>query len=159
LTPEALLLEEAAAIDEQRWADWLALFVPDCEYWAPCWRDDAELCSNPASELSHIFYRSRAGLEDRVWRIQSGKSPASRPMPRTLHSVSNIRQLSPGSGEFEVRSNWTNHVYNLRTRETDIFYGRYEHTLTNADGALRIARKKTILLNDQIPTYVDIYHL
>ena len=154
-----LLVEEAAAIDERRWQDWLALYLEDCEYWAPCWKDDDTLCADPRSELSHVFYRSRGGLEDRVWRIGSGKSPASRPMPRTLHSIAGVRSWSSGDARLEVRSNWTNHVFSLRDRAAEVFFGRYEHSLARSGGAWRIARKKIVLLNDQIPTYIDIYHL
>ncbi len=155
----ALLAEEAAAVDERRWDDWLALYLPDCEYWTPCWKDDDELCADPRSELSHVYYRGRAGLEDRVWRIRSGKSPASRPMPRTLHTIANVRVRALGDGRLEVASNWTNHVFSLRTRDTEVFFGRYEHTLAPGDGGLRIARKKIVLLNDLIPTYIDVYQL
>lgn len=156
---ERLLVEEAAAVDERRWKDWLALFDANCEFWAPCWRDDEHLGESSASELSHVYYRSRAGLEDRVWRIESGKSPASKPMPRTLHLVAGVRAKDAGGGRLEVRSSWTNHVFSLRTRETDVFYGYYEHTLARGTAGWRILRKKIVLLNDQIPTYIDIYHL
>jgi 3-phenylpropionate/cinnamic acid dioxygenase small subunit len=161
--PEAeanrLLAEEAAAVDERRWEDWLALYLEDCVYWAPCWCADEELCADPATQLSHVYYASRAGLEDRVWRIGSRKSPASAPMPRTLHTVANVRATFAEAGRILVKSNWTNHVFSLRNRETEVFFGRYEHGLLCVDGVWRIASKKIVLLNDQIPTYLDVYHL
>ena len=72
-----LVHREARLLDERRWDEWLALFVEDCEYWMPAWKADGTPTTNPQAELSHIYYASRAGLEDRVVRIRSGKSPAS----------------------------------------------------------------------------------
>ena len=71
-----VLHREGVFLDEQRWDNWLALFAPDCEYWVPSWKNEEELTSNPQAELSHIFYANRAGLEDRIVRIRSRRSPA-----------------------------------------------------------------------------------
>ena len=49
-----LLFEEAAALDERRWHDWLALFTPDCEYWVPAWKSAFETTSDPDGEVSLI---------------------------------------------------------------------------------------------------------
>src|SRR5439155_10042637 len=55
-----LVHREARLLDEQRWDDWLALFVEDCEYWMPAWKADGTPTANPQAELSHIYYASRA---------------------------------------------------------------------------------------------------
>jgi 3-phenylpropionate/cinnamic acid dioxygenase small subunit len=52
-----------------------------------------------------------------------------------------------------------NHVYSLRSLETQLLFGRTEHTLERANAAWLIARKKVVLLNDRIATYIDVYHL
>ena len=78
-----LLEREAALLDERRFDEWLALYLPDCEYWVPAWRADGTPTGNPQIELSHLYCASRAALEDRVVRIRSGRSPASTPAPRT----------------------------------------------------------------------------
>ena len=39
---------------------------------------------------------------------------------------------------------------------TDCFFGRYEYRLLRQDGAWLIAHKTITLLNDTIPTVVDI---
>jgi hypothetical protein len=54
-----LLQREGAYLDEQRWDDWLALFVPDCEYWVPSWKDEQTLTGDPQTELSHIYATAR----------------------------------------------------------------------------------------------------
>ena len=57
-----LVHREARLLDEQRWVEWLALYLEDCEYWMPAWKADGTLTANPRTELSHIYYASRAGL-------------------------------------------------------------------------------------------------
>ena len=57
---------ESACLDERRWDEWLALFAADCEYWVPTWVTEERLADDPQSQLSQIYYSSRAGLEDRI---------------------------------------------------------------------------------------------
>ncbi len=160
--PEAaeLLFREALYLDGQRWDDWLALFLPDCQYWVPAWKSEHEQTSDPAREVSLIHYDSRGGLEDRVWRVRSGRSIASKPLPRTQHAISNVLVAPTENGVALVLSNWTVHQFRTKPRETEVLYGRYEHTvMREADGALRIRRKKVILLNDYMPAMLDFYSL
>src|SRR5665213_474805 len=82
-----LLEREASLLDEQRWDDWLALLSEACEYWMPSWKADETLTTDPQAELSHFYYASRAGLEDRILRLRSGRSAASTPLPRTTHLI------------------------------------------------------------------------
>ena len=158
-----LLSNEAYCLDTQDWDGWLELFVPDCEYWVPAWKSEHEPTSNPKRELSLIYYASRAGLEDRVWRVRSGRSVASRPMPRTQHAITNAMLAPAGehenAGAVRVLSNWTVHQFRTKSRETEVLYGRYEHDLVRSGGALKIRRKKIILLNDYLPAMLDFYSL
>jgi len=153
----ALLFEEAAALDEQRWDDWLTLFTSDIEYWMPAWDSEHEMTQDPTSEISLMYYSDRSGLEDRIWRIKSGMSSASTPLPRTCHLVTNIRVGAVTDGLLQVKANWQGNAY--RHEKTDSFYGRYEYGLREEQGNLLIARKKIVLMNDVIPSVVDIYNV
>jgi len=160
------LYREALYLDTRRFDEWLELFVPDCEYWVPAWKNESETTSNPKRELSLIYYAARAGLEDRVWRVQSGRSIASKPLPRTQHAIGNVlAEPAPdgagADGVLKVHSNFTVHQFRTKSRETEVLYGRYEHELVPAGpgGALRIRRKKIILLNDYMPAMLDFYSL
>lgn len=153
----ALLFEEAAALDEQRWDDWLALFTADVEYWMPAWDGEHEMTQDPTSEISLMYYSDRSGLEDRIWRIKSGMSSASTPLPRTCHLVTNIRVGGVVDGLLQVKANWQGNAY--RHEKSDSFYGRYEYGLREEQGQLLIARKKIVLMNDLIPSVVDIYNI
>lgn len=154
---EALLLREAELVDSKSWQEWLDLMSPEIEYWVPAWEQD-EPTSNPESELSLIYYSSRQGLEDRVFRIRSARSAASNPMPRTCHYVTNIRCDFSEPNVCKVKANWQ--VNSWRDGATTSFWGRYEYVLGRAPaGGWWIERKKIILMNDLIPVVLDIYLL
>jgi 3-phenylpropionate/cinnamic acid dioxygenase small subunit len=155
-----VVAREALLLDAQRWDDWLALYTEDAQFWLPAWTDEHRLAASPERELSLVYCGARAGLEDRVWRIRSGLSVASRPLPRTTHCVSNSVVDSPADrpeGELAVTSSWTCHVFGLKERTSHVFHGRYEHRLRADGGAWRIAAKKVVLMNDTIPTMLDFY--
>ena len=152
-----LIHREARLLDEQRWDEWLGLYHEDCEYWMPAWKADGTLTSNPKTELSHIYYASRAGLEDRIVRIRSGKSAASTPTPRTAHIVGSVVPLESPADRLRLASSWVTHVFFPRSHESQAFFGRSEHELALHEGDWRIAKKKILLQNDYIPTMLDVY--
>ncbi len=153
---EDLLFREALLIDTQRFAEWLELFTPDVEFWMPAWRDETTTTQDPNRELSLIYYKGRRNLEDRVMRLTSGLSTASSPLPRVVHQVTNVMVLDADEATATVSAAFTCHRFDVRMNRTDCFFGRYEYRLTLHEGLWRIARKTIILLNDTIPTVVDI---
>ncbi|MFM0336776.1 aromatic-ring-hydroxylating dioxygenase subunit beta [Paraburkholderia fungorum] len=172
LLPEItqFLYAEALALDERRWDDWLALYREDCEYWVPAWKSEDEQTSNPRRELSLIYYAHRAGLEDRVWRVKSGRSVASAVLPRTQHLIANPRIVEadgtvegetgdPGVQTLHVACEWTTHQYQPKDHSVEIFFGRYRQTLVRDGATWRIARKRIVLLNDYLPARIDFYSL
>jgi 3-phenylpropionate/cinnamic acid dioxygenase small subunit len=155
-----VLEREAIFLDERRWDEWLGLFAEDCQYWVPMWRADETLTADPQRELSHIFYASRAGLEDRIVRIRSGRSVASTPLPRTTHVLANIRlRDTPDVAAIRVRSSWVTHVFFTSSNTDHAFHGHSEHDLVLRGERWLIARKKIVLQNDYIPTMLDMYCL
>jgi 3-phenylpropionate/cinnamic acid dioxygenase small subunit len=155
---QEVLLREALYLDTQRWDEWLALFCEDCEYWVPAWKSEHEPTADPKSELSLIYYASRGGLEDRVWRVRSNRSVASKPVPRTQHIVSNILIDGPQRPDrIQVKSNWTVHQFKLKSRDVELLFGRCEHELVLRDGRWLIKRRTALLLNDYMPAMLDFY--
>ena len=152
-----LIYEEADSLDERRWDDWLALFLPDCEYWMPMWETEEALNTDPQRQLSHIYYASRAGLEDRIVRIRSGRSPASSPIARTTHMIGRTLEADAVGGGLEVRTSWSCHVFFPVVSRDHTFHGRSRYVLARKDGALKIAKKKIELMNDYIPSMLDVY--
>lgn len=155
-----LLYQEALYLDERRWDEWLELYLPTARYWVPAWKTEAELVSDPDREISLIYYESRAGLEDRIWRLKSGLSVASSPLRRTAHAVTNVLVTDASvPGEVEVKATFHVGVFDPRRKTSHAFFGRYLYRLTSTPEGWRIASKTIVLLNDQIPTVADVYML
>ena len=152
-----LLYREAAYLDEKRWQEWLALYTEDAEFWVPAWDEDGRPTEDPQSQLSLIYYSNRAGLEDRVWRIQSGLSPASSPPLRTCHLLTNVRIAAGENNHPKVSSHWQVQIHRPEKQQTFSYFGFYEHTLRLEGQALRIAGKKIVLLNDVVESVLDIH--
>lgn len=150
-----LLHREAEFVDERRWDDWLALFHPQAEYWIPAWDSDDEYTSDPQNEMSLMYYGDRTGLEDRVFRLRTGRSAASTPMPRTCHMVSNVRVAPAADGNCVVKANFVTHLFKRNVSQS--FYGRYDYLLVAQGESWCIRKKKIIVLNDLIDTVLDIY--
>lgn len=155
-----VLYREAECLDERDWDGWLSLYTPDCVFWVPSWISDDAICSDPQREISLIYYASRSGLADRVWRVRSGESVASLPLPRTVHALGNLRLGGTGAespGSMSVKSNWSVDLFSTKTQASHRFFGRYEHRLSRVADRWMIASKKVILLNDYLPSSLDFY--
>ena len=154
----AFLYREARHLDDREWEPWLALYAPEAEYWMPAWDDDDRLTEDPHSEISLIYYPNRNGLEDRVFRIQTERSSASMPEPRTSHMLSTVEVLDERGELVDVRYNF--HTLSHRYKATDQFFGTIFVTLKKAaDGSYLILRKKIVLKDDYIRQVIDIYHI
>ena len=152
----AFLYREALFLDRLDFDSWLALYTPDCLFWMPAWRDDGAQTTDPDRELSLIFYRGKRNLEDRVKRIRSGFSVASAVMPRVAHMVGNVLS-EPAGDKWRLDSSFIVHVQDVRTNRTHAYFGRYEHELQQVGGEWKIASKVIRLMNDVVPTMLDIY--
>jgi len=153
-----LLYEEASCLDQRRWSDWVELFTEDAEYWIPAWDSEHVLTADPASEISLIYYDSRAGIEDRVFRIQTGLAGSATPLPRTCHLIANVRVASIENDKIRLASNWRTDSFYHQKKQVQSFSGFYEHTIRREPGdRLRIERKKVIVINDVIPSVLDVY--
>lgn len=154
-----LLTREALLLDRGAYQEWLDLYTPDCVFWMPAWRDDGTQTQDPDRELSLIYYRGRRNLEDRVKRIQSGLSVASNVMPRVSHMIGNVLVEASDGQRARIASVFTVHVHDVRTSRAHVFFGRYEHELVFVEGRWMIAGKVIRLMNDVIPTLLDIYSI
>ncbi|MCE8012402.1 benzoate 1,2-dioxygenase small subunit [Billgrantia desiderata] len=154
---QAFLYREARLLDDRRWDEWLACYRKDAVFWMPAWDDDDRLTEDPQREISLIYYPSREGLEDRVYRIKTERSGASTPEPRTTHQISNLEVLSQTGDTVELRFNW--HTLSHRYKQTDGYFGSSFYTLDVSGGEPRIVSKKVVLNNDYIHQVIDVYHV
>ncbi len=153
---EQFVQHEAQLLDDRNWDEWLALFEQDVEYWVPMWDDDGTPTTDPQTELSLIYYQSRSGLEDRVFRVRGGRSSASMPLFRTCHIRS--PSLVTEDGELLVaRFNWV--TYAVRGGQSQSYFGRKSIWLRPHAETFRIVKAHTLVQNDLIDQVLDFYHL
>ena len=154
---QAFLYREGRLLDDKHWDEWLTLYAEDAEFWMPAWDDSDELTTDPQREISLIYYPTRAGIEDRVFRIKTDRSSASMPEPRTIHQLTNLEILDATPTGYAVRFNW--HTLSYRYKVLDSYFGCSFYELRKTSEGLLIARKKVILKNDYIRQVIDVYHL
>ena len=150
-----VIVAEAAALDEKEWDAWIDLYTEDAIYWMPAWEDEFTTTSDPKREISLIYYGDRSGLEDRIYRIRTGLSFASTPLPRTCHLNTNFRATENSDGEVVVKSSWQTNTYRLKKAQN--YFGVQEHRLRKTDSGLKICYRKIILHNDMVDTVLDVY--
>lgn len=153
----AFLYREARLLDDRRFDEWLECYSPQVEYWMPAWTDDDELCSDPQTEISLIYYANRQGLEDRVYRLNTERSSASTPEPRSAHFIGNVEVLESREGQVDLRYNW--HTLSHRYQQTQQFFGTTFLTLDTTGETPLILKKKIVLKDDYIHQVIDIYHV
>ena len=153
----AFLYRESRLLDDQQWDDWLECYHPQVQYWMPSWDDDGQLIGDPQREISLIFYPTRQGLEDRVFRIKTERSSATIPDTRTTHNTPNVAIERQDGARVTVRFNW----HTLRQRyQTDVsHFGRMRYEIDFSDEQPLITNKYVVLKNDYIHQVIDIYHL
>ena len=154
---QSFVYAEARALDEHRWADWLACYADDAEFFMPSWDDDDKLTTDPQNEVSLIYYPDKQGLEDRVFRIQTDRSSATMPDTRTGHAINNLEVLSRDDKQCVVAFNWTTHSF--RYDIVDVYFGSSQYTLDTRGDKPLIKRKYVVLKNDYIHHLLDIYHI
>lgn len=155
---KAFLYAEARCLDDRDWDGWLAHYAPSATFHMPAWDDDDLLTEDPQSEISLIYYGSKQGLEDRVFRIRTERSSAtSLPEPRTSHNISNVEILEQSDNVVKLRFNWFSLSFRYKT--TDSYFGTSFYTLDVSGERPLITAKKVVLKNDYIHHVVDIYHI
>ncbi|MCH7303076.1 anthranilate 1,2-dioxygenase small subunit [Acinetobacter sp. NIPH 1869] len=151
------LYQKSELCDRYDWDAYLELYDEDSEYHIPQWIDDHRYVEDPNQGLSYIYYADRSGLEDRVFRIRTGKAASATPLPRTQHSIQNVQVKTLPEGLVEAKVGWST-LYNRQGLE-GYFYGHATYLLRPTAEGFRIRRQHTILLNDKIDSVLDFYHV
>ena len=155
----SLLYRESKYLDQRNWQGWLELYADDAIYWVPGWRNEDEPTNDPDRELSQIYHNARRGLEERVMRVESGKSVTAMPLPRTTHFVTNIVASMDTAETIVVEANWMVQYFQPHRGERLVNFGDYELTLRGQGDDWLIARKRILLKNDLVPALLDFYML
>lgn len=145
---QQFLAYEAELLDDRKFREWLALFSDDTQYWMPI------RSSRPPRER-HLelgapgtlasFDETKADLEQRIRKIETGKAWAEEPPSRTRHCLSNVR-VRMQDGLYAVRSNMI--VFQSRAeRDEHWFVGERFDLLEEDEGpaGFRIRSRKIVL--------------
>jgi benzoate/toluate 1,2-dioxygenase beta subunit len=151
------LYRESRLLDDEQWEEWLACYHPEAVFWMPSWDDDDTLVDDPQREISLIYYPSRQGLEDRVFRIKTERSSATMPSTRTSHNISNVEVEKQQGGVCTVRFNW--HTLSHRYKTNYSHFGMSRYVIDFNAEAPRVLNKYVVLKNDYIHQVIDIYHI
>jgi benzoate/toluate 1,2-dioxygenase beta subunit len=133
-----LLEREARLLDEARFEDWLALYAEHCVVWVPA----AERPGDPRREVS-VFFDDRQRLQDRIFRLRTGKAWSQVPPSRTARMVSNV-EVFRAAEKLMVRSNLL--LTEFRAGETRTLAAWCAHRL--AGGKIE-AKQMNLLERDQ----------
>ena len=151
------LIKKAELCDAYDWDAYLELYDEDSEYHIPQWIDDHRYVQDPNQGMSYIYYADRSGLEDRIFRIRTGKAASANPLPRTLHNLNNIRVKVLENDLIEAKVGWHT-LYNRQGLEGS-FYGHATYLMRKTEDSFRIRRQHIVLLNDKIDSVLDFYHV
>ena len=132
---EKLLHREARLLDEGSYADWLALYTEDCEYWVPA----SPSQQSPRDHVS-LFHEDRVLMETRVRRLQHAQAHSLVPPVRTSRIVGSIEVE-----ELVVRSSF--HLVEYRDEQQRVLAGRYLHRLRRVGDEIKIVSKRVDLIN------------
>lgn len=153
-----LLYLEADLLDRREWGRWVELYTDDCVYWVPSWATEDELTDDPELEVNMIYLTGKPALEARLYRLESGQSYATAPLARTSHMVDTVRIVSETDGVIEASAKWMTLSNDPRWGK-QIRGGWYDYTLRRDGGALKIKRKKIVLLESVIDGAIDIHQI
>ena len=152
---ERFLVAEARLLDERRFDEWEALFTDDGIYLVPI---DPE--KEPAGSIS-IIYDDRRRLTERVFRQLKTPVLDQNPPSRTIRFVSNV-EVAPDAADWmaatvrchqliaEMRPGGPGQAGLNAPRW---FAARCEYHLRRLDGVLKIASKKVVFLDSDLPHY------
>lgn len=150
------LYEESAALDEERYEDWLAGLTDDFEYFVPqpLVREDPKLPRY--SDSTRLAWESRGSLDTRFERLSSEYAWADRPSPFIRHFVSNVRvQEGASPEEWRVQSNLLVVRSRLPEPTTYVSAGRQDVIRGSPREGFMLARR-VVFLDVEIPTAAQL---
>ena len=138
-----LLEREARLLDQLRYDDWLALYAPECIYWAP----STPRAGDPRREIA-VMFDDRRRLEDRVYRLRTGFAWSQAPASRTVRLISNVEAFTTARTDVRMlRSNFL--ISEFWDNETRLLTGWAGHRVVrDGDGAgWKITAKQVNLID------------
>ncbi len=136
---EDFLYEEAALLDEWRLREWLELLTDDVVYEVP----STDMPDGDSRSTLFIVADNAERLRLRVEQLLGKSAWAENPKSRTRRMISNVRIREVDGETLKITANFV--VYRMRSGHIDTYIGRYEYTLVQQDGGLKIRYRRAIL--------------
>ncbi|HEV8718861.1 MAG TPA: aromatic-ring-hydroxylating dioxygenase subunit beta [Candidatus Binatia bacterium] len=136
---EDFLYAEAALLDEWRLQEWLELLTEDVTYSVPA----TDVPEGDAKSTLFLVADDALRVRSRVRQLLGKSAWAENPRSRTRRLISNVRIRETDGDTIRVTANFV--VYRMRMEQVDTYVGRYEYTLVQRDGQLKIRERKAIL--------------
>ena len=131
---------EARILDEGRYDDWLALWLPDAMYWMPLDYQQKD----PVNETS-LMYEDLFMLKLRVERLNGARTFSQKPKSRCHHVLQ--RPFVDEMSEDRFVTVTQMHYVETRLDEQQLLALTVRHDLALVEGKLRIAGKRVDVLN------------
>jgi 3-phenylpropionate/cinnamic acid dioxygenase small subunit len=138
---ESFVYREGYLQDRHEYDAWEALWTDDGVYWIPANGDEID----PEREMS-IIYDNRSRIALRIRQLHTGRRIAQEPKSNLVRVISNVEVVNAAADEIQVRANAI--VFESTARRDTIWGTRCEYVLRRIEGALRMARKKVMLVNN-----------
>ena len=143
----ALYAEYAAALDERRYTDWVALFAESCSYrLQPRENFDRQL------PLCTLSFESKGMLLDRVYGIENTLFH----QPYYQRHLIGPMSIRPGQAadSWRIQANYS--VFRTRRNEmSEVFsVGRYIDQVVRENGELRFSDKHVVFDSEMIPNSI-----
>lgn len=141
MTPQELIVHEAALIDAQRWDDWFALYAPECRYWVPL----GGAAQDEGDRFNALADEDRLLLTLRIERLKAGRAHSQHPRSRCQHVLQPSQLLSQTEQDCELRTPFL--YIESRGEQQVMLAGSTTHRLVRVDDAWRIRLKRIDLLD------------
>jgi 3-phenylpropionate/cinnamic acid dioxygenase small subunit len=147
-------VEESAALDDRRYADWLGMLTEDFVYEVPVpvSREDPALPQH--ADGLYLAHESKSFLSMRFGRVQSDYAWAERPAAFIRHFVSNLRVLDDSTAAVGGRWTVATNVLVARSRlpePTTLSSAGRRDVIVETDEGLRL-QHRTVLLDAELPS-------
>ncbi|HEY1944775.1 MAG TPA: aromatic-ring-hydroxylating dioxygenase subunit beta [Roseiarcus sp.] len=140
------LYREARLQDTHDYDAWEALWTDDGIYWVPANGTDTD----PERQMS-LIYDNRSRIALRIRQLKTGRRHSQTPPSQLARIVSNVELLNDASTDIAIACNMQ--IFETNLRGDTLWGARCEFRLRREAGALRLAYKKVVLVNNNKPLY------
>ncbi len=152
-----LIQRSVALLDQERFAEWIALFADDARY-TLLERAKVQVRGADAGTASEqvLYDDDKAFLALRVKRLDTNLAHSERPASITRHLITNVQVADEEDDTLSVRSTFMVHQARLETDDYS-FYGKREDRVRQVGSGWQIVRRRAVLDHIHLPRVITIF--